>query len=228
MAELSVRAIAAAVDEHPEYRRVAAFEGDAAMLDVAETLARFRGTPVGRLRFLADDHKADVAVAALAALGPPDEPQPLLLVRADPDPDPFVAVLPRIVHDLPWVSEELGITHLEELSGTAVVELLSWLLDERGATVVIADQPPVVVGEPKPLSAVALRVSHGGGPLRITGWGSGEPAPSTHVFGGPGPCDGWRGLSEAVADGRVVPGHSVTVEVRGPALGWVRLEAGGG
>ena len=229
MADLHVRAIGAAVDRDPAYRTAAAFEGDAAMLDVADTLARFRATEVGALRFLADDHKTDVAVAALAALGPPDRPQPLYLVRPDPDPDPFVAVLPRIVHDLPWVTEELGVTHLEERSGTAFVRLLDWLLDERGATVVLADQPAVVVGEPGPVSAVALRLSReGGGPLRITGWGAGDPPAAAHAFGGPGPCDGWRGLAEAVDARSVPPGDSVTVSVGGAAPEWVRLAVEGG
>ncbi|MEJ2853337.1 MULTISPECIES: hypothetical protein [unclassified Saccharothrix] len=228
MADLHVAGIGAAVDRDPAYRTAAAFEGDAAMLDVADTLARFRATAVGALRFLVDDHDTDVAVAALSALGPPDRPQPLYLVRPDPDPDPFVAVLPRIVHDLPWVTDELGVTHLEERSGTAFLRLLDWLLDERGATVVLADQPPVVVGEPGPVSAVALRLSREGGPLRVTGWGAGAPPAATHAFGGPGPCDGWRALADAVAAHRVLPGDSATVSVGGADPQWVRLAAEGG
>ena len=180
----------------------------------------------------------DVSSLALAGLGVPAAPQPLFLVRSGPLRDSMVAALAQLVHESGWAGEDMGITHLEELGGTAVFDLLRWAVPaDAGATVMVCDEPLFadmrVAGRFK---AVGLRVRRGPGPLRVLGCGEGASAAAAvgvdgadsaeHRFSGRGPCDGWLAFHEALAAGKVRDGERVLIHARGPLReGWLLLDA---
>lgn len=240
MSELSVLAISAVFQEHPDYRPVpvsAASAENEGVAQLARAVAEFTGVPAERLRMLAD---ADVQAAtqvgghALAALGAPAEEQPLFLVRSGPLLDPYSAELARLVHESGWAGEDVGITHLDELGGTAVFGLLNWALPEQAeATVLVCDDPLFVdeLDGRAPIGVVGLRVLHGPGPLRVLGCGEGVPEPgllgeADHRFLGTRPCDGWRALHAMLAAGRIDDGDRILLHTRGPRReGWLALEA---
>jgi hypothetical protein len=173
----------------------------------------------------------DVSGLALAGLGAPGQAQPLFLVRSGPLRDSMVAALAQLVHESGWAGEDLGITHLEELGGTAVFDLLRWAVPpETGATVVVCDEPLFVDARaPGRFKAVGLRLRHGAGPLRVLGCGEGGSADTDsaeHRFSGRGPCDGWLAFHEALTAGKVQDGERVLVHARSPLReGWLLLEA---
>ena len=154
-----------------------------------------------------------------------------------------MAALAQLVHESGWAGEDLGITHLEELGGTAVFDLLRWAVPAgTGATVVVCDEPLFVDARvPGRFKAVGLRLAQGAGPLRVLGCGEGGPAAAqgaegtvgaegtdgaAHRFSGRGPCDGWLEFHEALAAGKVRDGERVLVHARGPLReGWLLLEA---
>lgn len=232
MTGLVVEAIAVAVLERPSYLSVADFVADPDMMALARAAAERNEVPLERLRFLADEPDLDVASVALDELGPPDAEQPVLLVRSSPDPDPFVSSLARMVSERTWVGEELGLTHLDELGGTAVLEFLDWFMPESGATVLIVDQSPVIdiqAMRPSP-AAVALRVGRGSGLIRVVSWGEGVPPPAiAYRFTGQGPCDPWIDLHTALAGGWLAPGDEALLHATGAAgrEGWALIELDG-
>jgi hypothetical protein len=228
---LVVEAIAVAVLERPAYLSIADFVTDPDMMALARAVAERNELPLDRLRFLADEPDRDVASVALDELGPPVDKQPVLLVRGGPDPDPFVTTLARMVAGRPWVDEELGLTHLDELGGTAVLEFLDWFMPEGGATVLIVDQCPVVDVErqlPSP-AAVALRVGRGNGLIRVVSWGAGVPPPAmAYRFSGQGPCDPWIDLHTALAGGWLAAGDEALLHATGEGReGWALIEVTG-
>jgi hypothetical protein len=229
MSSLVVDAIAVAVDEKPNYLVAAELE-DANLREMAKVIAGLGVAPFERLAMLADTTDgSDVSARALAAMGPPAAPHQLYFVRSGPDADPFVAMLPRLVHHLGWVTEDFGITHLDELGGTSVLELLSWAADPgSGSTAVVVDEPVFADADalPPSLSAVALRVHSGTGPVRVLSWGEGAPGTDgvSHVFAGRGPCDSWIGLHAALRTGVVADGDRVLLHACGGREGWALLD----
>jgi hypothetical protein len=233
MPELVIDAISVAVDEQPGYRPATAIE-DPALREIAEVVAGLDSSAPDRLLVLADIlDGTDVTARAVAQLGAPPQPQPLYLVRSGPEPDPFVAMMPRLVHGLDWVTEDLGITHLDEVGGVGVLELLRWSADPAlGVTVVLVDQPVFVDAErpPKSVLAVAFRVSWGSGPLRVLDAAERAVPASVldaamHRFGGAGPCDAWIGLHAGLRSGIVGDGERVLLHTSGGGReGWVSLD----
>lgn len=234
---LSVEAISVAVRQHPGYRPVAALDDDAGELrPLVEDVARYSGVPADRLWLLAPDDRraAEVAAPALAALGPPSADEPLFLVRSGPPRDPYAVDLARLVHEAGWAGEDVGVTHLDELGGTVIFRLLSWVVPEGAtATVLICDDPLFTDAAhgSRPIAAVGVRVRRGPGPLRVLGCGEGTPAGSVAStvagrFDGAGPCDGWLALHAALRSGRVADGDQVLLHARGPAReGWLSMVA---
>jgi hypothetical protein len=232
--DLYVTALAVAVREDPEYRPVSALPEDDHIARIARSFGILRTIPIQWLMALSDDGDAmDVCAQALTALGVPADEQPLYLVRSGPLPDPYIAVLARLVQRLGWRGEDTGITHLDEAGGTAVFDLLDWSTGPGdGATAVILDEPlfaDVRVGT-SPVRAVAVRVCRGAGPLRVLGWGEGDPEAdgpdaATHLFDGRGPCDGWLDLHTAALSEGLSDGDQVLIRARGGSRhGWVRFE----
>jgi hypothetical protein len=225
---LVVEAMAVAVLDRPAYLSIADFVQDPSMMALARAVAERNELPLERLRFLADEPDVDVASVALDELGPPAAAQPLLLVRDGQDPDPFVTTLTRMLAGRPWVTEELGLTHLDELGGIAVLEFLDWFMPDTGATVLIVDQHPVIdVGEVRPPpAAVALRVGRGAGLIRVVSWGEGEPPMMTaYRFTGRGPCDPWIDLHTALAGGWLAGGDNALLHATGSGRhGWALVE----
>lgn len=224
---LCVDAVGVAVVAHPNYRPLHEFP--AGVLPARRLPA---AVPAEHLMVLAPEETEldgpDVSALALAALGVPAREQPLFLVHADPPRDTRVAPLARLVHETGWPGEDLGITHLDELGGTVVFDLLGWAVPDTGATVVICDEPLLVDARRGPVrfAAVGLRVRRGAGPLRVLGCGEG--APEGHVdgprFTGAGPCDAWLALHAALARGAIADGESVLLHARGPLReGWLSL-----
>jgi hypothetical protein len=237
MPELTIEAIAGVVAAQPAYRPATDLADGHELGSLSRTIAGLRGVAPDRVAVLeARPDGVDVSSRALAALGRPAVAgQPVYLVRAEPEPEPFVATLARLVHELGWpAGEDLGVTHLAELGGVLILELLSWLVDPAvGATVLIVDEPLFVDGADRPatLSAVALRLGAGdsptGGSIRVLGWGEGAPAARVaHAFFfGAGPCDAWLRFSAALRAGRILAGDRVLLCTRGPRHeGWVLLE----
>jgi len=179
----------------------------------------------------------DVSALALAGLGVPAAPQPLFLVRSGPLRDSMVAALAQLVHESGWAGEDVGITHLEELGGTAVFDLLRWAVPvDAAATVIVCDEPLFAdMRAAGRFKAVGLRVRRGPGPLRVLGCGEGASAAAVgvegadaaeHRFSGRGPCDGWLAFHEALAAGQVRDGERVLIHARGPQReGWLLLDA---
>lgn len=234
MPEVSIEAISVAVRQHPGYRPVAALDATEDLPLLVADVARFSGIPPERLWLLdPDDGRApDVATPALAALGAPAADEPLFLVRSGPPRDPYAVELARLVHEAGWAGEDVGVTHLDELGGTVIFRLLSWVVPEGAtATVVICDDPLFTDAAhgSRPIAAVAVRVRRGPGPLRVLGCGEG--APNNHQdagsrFAGAGPCDGWLALHAALRSGRVADGDRVLLHTRGPAReGWLSMVA---
>ncbi|HEY4023721.1 MAG TPA: hypothetical protein VGM75_33910 [Pseudonocardiaceae bacterium] len=232
MSELAISAISVAVDETPSYRPAPDIT-EPELREIAEVVAALDEIPVERMAVLPDSPE-DVASHALAAIGAPANSQPLFLFRSGPDPDPFVAMLSRLVHSADWVSEDYGITHLDELAGVALLALLSWAADPVvGATALVLDQPVFVDTEapPKSMLAVALRIS-GAGPLRVLANAEGAVpeavrADAVHRFNGTGPCDAWVGLHAGLRSGLVGDGDRVLLHTCGGVReGWALLEVG--
>lgn len=231
---LSVEALAVAFQANAGYRPMPA--GDEA-LPVIAALGAIRGLPADRLA-VRDGRGAneDVCGRALSGVGVPADDQPLYLVNPGMGPDMFVAVMPRLVQELGWRGEDIGITHLDEAGGTAVFGMLDWSTGPDGrATVLIVDEPLFVdvLAGPRPVSAAAVRVSRDAGPLRILGAGEGDPpaelpggaGTASHEFGGPGPCDGWLALTQAALDGRLGDGDRVLIRADGASRrGWALFE----
>lgn len=217
-------------------KRLAADEV-ASMIDFVVTAVTYTNIPrdVVRMLLLREDG-VELAELALATLGAPPRPQPLLLVQASCDRDTPAMLLPKLVHELDWyVTEELGITHLGALGGTAILDMLSWSVDPHaGATAVVADQPHFVAADqvPEQISAVALRFGADGA-LQVLDWGEGRPpADSGRRFSGPGACGGWLALHAALGRGELRTGDPIAVQSRaGDRLGWALLrfrgESGG-
>jgi hypothetical protein len=234
--ELTIEALAVAVADTPAYRPANELADGHELRSLSRTIAGMREVGLDRVAVLdARPDGVDVSSRALAALGRPAVPgQPVYLVRPEPESEPFVATLARLVHELDWpAGDDLGVTHLEELGGVLIFELLSWLVDPAvGATVLVVDEPLFVDGAHRPstVSAVALRVGAGDGPIRVLDWGEGAPAATAaHVFlTGAGPCDTWLALHTALRAGRIAAGDRVLLRTRGPRReGWVLLEVTG-
>lgn len=235
-ATLSVSAIAVAVDDAPAYVPVPRITGERRR----ETEQVLTGLGVrSRTGFAVLDESPageDVAERALAGLGRVDPPAPFYLVRSGPGTDPFVAMLPRLVHGRAGLGDDLGITHLDELGGLLVFGLLSWSVPRDGGAVVLVVDQPVYVPDgavPATVSAVALRVHRGDGPVLVRAWGEGEPPISaltsaTSVLGGPGPCDAWLALRAALRTGAVSAGDRVLMRAgRDDRRAWAELDVRG-
>ena len=247
LSELSVGAISIASRRNPDYRPTTTLAESADLMQLVQATADVTGIPIDQLVMLAaPGDEDDVSALALAALGPPADEQPLFLVRSGPVPDAYSAVLARLVHDAGWSGSDVGITHLDELGGTMVFDLLTWALPEQtGATALICDEPLFAdaLAGPAPIAVVGLRVWRGSGPLRVLGFGEGAPGvgagpvinPDTgtdtdtgsytgtgtgavagHRFTGSRPCDGWLALHAALAAGRIVDGDLIFLHTRGP------------
>lgn len=231
MPDLGIDAIGVAYAAHADHQPVAALAEDY-VLPLARLVAEAGGIPVERVWMLSPDTAADVATQALAALGTPAGEQPLFLVRSGPLRDPYVVELARLVHDAGWTGDDLGITHLDELGGTVVFDLLDWAVPaETGATALICDEPQYTdaLAGSVPLAAVALRLRRGPGPLHVLGCGEGRPGKAARgglTFTGARACDGWLALHAALATGQVADGERILLHTRGAAReGWLALEA---
>jgi hypothetical protein len=227
MPELSIDAIGVAVATQHRFVPISA---ELAAGLPAERLAA-TGIPLERLMVLgAENGSGDPSVGprALAALGVPPAPEPLFYVRSGPPYDPMVCALAGLVHGSGWAGEEVGITHLDELGGSMVFDLLDWAVPATG-TALICDEPVFCdarAGHAR-YSAVGLRLRRGAGPLRVLGCGEGRPsyAPG-RVFGGRGPCDAWLAFYTALRAGQVEDGERVLLHTRGPVReGWLSLRA---
>ncbi|MCX4661906.1 hypothetical protein [Streptomyces uncialis] len=233
---LSVVALAVATEEDPRYhdpRRsrdtedmaglfggwdtAREDEGDGLLAAYLASVAQYSGAPPSELRMLtAPPDGEDIARTALSRLGPPPGPQPFVLVQASADRDMLSAALPRLVHESRWpVTEDLGLTHLGDLGGTAVVGLVSWWADARsGATALVVDQPLFALAGTLParLTAVALRFGDGDGPLHVLDQGEGRPPPAAdRSFHGPGACGGWPELHHALHHDELRPDDRILV-----------------
>jgi hypothetical protein len=231
MPELTIDALAMAVAEHPVYHPVSSLTGQEDLAVIAQVVATARGVPVECLAVLAEEFgEADLARLALAELGPPRRPESLYLVQPDQDVDPFVAELPRLVHELAWTpTEDLGLTQLDELGGIALFDLLGWALpDGAGATAAVVDRPPIVESDrlPRPLRVLALRIRAGAGPVRVVACGEGAPTvDADHRFAGRGPCDAWEALHRSLRAGSLADGERVLLHTHGLIRqGWLLLE----
>jgi hypothetical protein len=243
VAELYVDAFATAVRSRPRLRPAAELPRRNPRRQVANMIARSRGVPAEQM-YVREPVPGDPAEAAdhattlraLDALGPPEDDQTLFLVRSGPVIDPMTAPLAATVHAAGWTGDDLGITHLEEQGGTQVFRLLAWAVPEdRGATVVIVDDPAYVAEEAeKPaFAAVALRLARTGA-LRVVAGGEISPGASAlpaetrqaRVFAGPGACDAWLDLYGALSSGEVGRGELVLLRTVGDERqGWLLLEA---
>ncbi|BAJ32352.1 MULTISPECIES: hypothetical protein [Kitasatospora] len=217
--ELSLTALAVAADPDPAplYRPTGPLTGhrpDTRLL--AALAARLRGPDAGAPLAAAPDraHLADLAAAALAALGPVPDGTGLLLVQPGHDTDHDAFPLPRLVHDAPWrVGEDLALSHPEDSGGLDVFDLLRWWLPPGGRTaLVLADRPEFAGrdGAPPTGTVLALLVTAGPGTLTVL----------------PGPVDGpalrcaaptaavaWLALARALADGALPPGGTAELAV---------------
>lgn len=230
---LSVDAIGVAVQPNPDYRPVTDFDPDDELWPLVHAIAELTGTPAEHLGMLADqDDGTDVCSVALGRLGLPPVPQPLYLVRSGPLADPYVAMLSRLVEKSGWAGSDVGITHLDELGGTLVFDLLDWCVQsDAGATALIAHEPLFADARtgPEPVCALGLRVGRGPGPLRVLGWGEGAPggeaAAARHRFLGSTSCDSWLALCRALDEGAIRRDDSVLIHTLGRREGWLLLEA---
>ncbi|HEY8980270.1 MAG TPA: hypothetical protein VIU15_11875 [Streptomyces sp.] len=233
MPELYVEALATAVREDPSYVPVLELAAGDERRWLGEFAARATSvSPAGLGVLDPGGDEARLCAAALAALGPADDAESLYLVRSGPVLDAWVSMLARLVHEGDWQGEDLGLTHLGHLGGTAVFELLGWAVpDGAGASVLIVDEPPVRENAhwADRQAVVGLRLSRTPGALRIVDAGEGRPPrlPVPYSFAGPGPCDGWLALGEALSAGLVRAGDRVLLHTGdGPEpRGWVLLDA---
>uniref|UniRef100_UPI00189245E4 hypothetical protein n=1 Tax=Catenulispora rubra TaxID=280293 RepID=UPI00189245E4 len=180
MLDLSVEALGIAVLPYTHYLPLQVDVASAPIEAVTRFERRARGIPVEHaMRVAMDDEvdsaaEPDVSALALAALGSPPAAQPLFLVHDVPR-DSLVSALAGLVQGSGWAGEDVGITHLEELGGTVLFDLLDWAMPEVGATVLICDEPDFAdarLGAGR-FSAAALRVRPGGGALRVLDCGEG-------------------------------------------------------
>ncbi|MFI0351073.1 hypothetical protein [Actinomadura sp. 9N407] len=245
MADLYIDAIATSVRSWPRFQPSAELPRRDPRRRVADMIARERRIPAERMyvRHPVPGDPADAADyattwRALDALGPPGDDQTLFLVRSGEVVDPMTSPLAGTVHALGWTGDDMGITHLREQGGTQVFRLLTWAVPEdRGATVVIVDDPAYVAVETdKPAFAgVALRVARTGA-LRIVANGKGAPgmealpaeaeARRVQVLSGPSACDAWLDLYAALSTGVIAQGDLVLLRTEGDQWeGWLLLEA---
>jgi hypothetical protein len=230
---LSVSAIAVATDDTPSYIPVPRITGER-LRETEEVLTSLGVRDSDGFVVLAESPAGeDVAERALVGLGRVDPPEPFYLVRSGPGTDPFVAALPGLVHQFAGLGDDLGITHLDELGGLALFSLLSWSVPaSAGAIALVVDQPVYLPGDDAPaaVSAVALRVRRGDGPVRVSSWGEGAPpvtalARVAMVFAGLGPCDAWLALHDALRSGAVRDGDRVLLRAGGDdRAAWAELE----
>ncbi|MCK1822294.1 hypothetical protein MTQ10_22465, partial [Streptomyces sp. XM83C] len=247
---LSVDGIAVATEENPRYSDARGLQGaddgtglfggwdsagreagDGLLTAYLTSVAEHSGLPLGRLRMLMppSDGGPGPVEEALRRLGPPPVPQPFALVQSAADRDTLSAELPRLMQELGWpLTEDMGLTHLGDLGGAAVVDLVSWWADPAaGATVVVADQPLFALAGrlPRRLTAVALRFGGGEGPLHVLDQGEDRPVPDAdRVFAGPGACGGWPGLYRALVSDDPRPGDRILVRCgAGERHAWVLL-----
>jgi hypothetical protein len=243
VADLYIDALAIAVRSRPRLQPAAELPRRNRHRVLANMIARNRGVPAERI-YVRQPMPADAADAedyaltwrALDVLGPPDHDQTLFLVRSGPVIDPLTSPLAGALHAVGWTGDDVGISHLEEQGGTQVFRLLDWAVpQDRGATVVIVDDPPYVDVQNQKLTfaAVALRLARTGA-LRVVA--SGEIAPgapelpaaarNAHVLSGSGACDAWLDLCAALSSGTVKQGERVLLRTVGDERqGWLLLEA---
>jgi hypothetical protein len=227
MPDLGIDTIAFAAARREEYVPLSTLPGAAELVPPERLSAA--GIPLSRLMVrIPEDDDVDVAAQVLAALGTPAVPQPLFLVRSGPLRDPNVAALAGLVHRSGWAGEDVGLTHLDELGGTAVFGLLEWSV-ENEATAIVCDEPlfaDSVCGDPR-FAAVGVRLRRGTAALTVSGCGEGRPAlTGGHRFTGRGPCDAWLAFCAALAEGVVADGERVLLHTRGPLReGWLSLLA---
>jgi hypothetical protein len=243
VANLYIDALAIAVRSRPRLQPSAELPRRNHRRGVANMIARNRGIPAERIhiRQPIPDNPADaedyaITWRALDVLGPPDQDQTLFLVRSGPVIDPMTAPLAATLHAVGWTGDDVGISHLGEQGGTQVFSLLDWAVPEdRGATVVIVDDPPYVdVQAEKPtFAAVALRLVRTGA-LRVVASGQIAPgerelptaARNAHVLSGPGACDAWLDLYAALSSGTVRQRERALLRTVGDEQqGWLLLEA---
>lgn len=244
MAELSITALAVSVCDDAVYRPVAALAEGHEFQQLAQGVAQQAGTTLQAIRLRpADGQSTDVSALALAALGPEHRDEPLFLVRSGPLSDPYGALLARLVFESGWEGEDVGITHLDELGGTVVFDLLRWAVpDGGGATALICDDPlfahdaawdagqSAEENHRSRVAAAAVRVRRGSGALRVIGCGEGAPTAlsdhAEHRLHGRRPSDGWIALREAVARQCIDNGDRVLIHTRGSLReGWLLMEA---
>ncbi|SFC88307.1 hypothetical protein [Streptomyces aidingensis] len=235
---LCVDAISAAGRWHTGYVPLSAFPPS--ILPAARRASAFSGIPLDHLMVTADADAADpgeaaaedgVSALALAALGGDARDEPLFFVRSGPLRDAMVAELAGLVHRFRWKGDDMGLTHLEELGGILVLDLIGWAVP-AGATVLICDEPLYAdarAGGAR-FSAVALRLRRGSGPLQVLDCGEGAPAGAAdsagHLFTGRGPCDAWLAAHRALAAGQVTAGDTLLLHTKGPRReGWLTLRA---
>lgn len=237
MLDLSVEALGTAVLPYTKYSPMHVDVASASIRAATRYERRARGIPIEHAMQLAVDDdvdlsdEPDVSTLALAALGSPPDAQPLFLIRDLPR-DSMVSALAGLVQRFEWAGEDVGFTHLEELGGTVVFDLLDWVMPEAGATTLICDEPLYAdarLGGAR-FSAVALRVRPGAGPLRVLACGEGAPDATAeqaeHRFAGSGPCDGWLDLFDALAAGKIADGEQILLQARTPcAEGWTLIRA---
>jgi hypothetical protein len=232
---LSITTIAIATRERPDYYPVTALAEHDELRRLASGVAEHLGAALDSLALLSPptDDTPDLSALALAALGPEHREEPLFLVRSGPLPDPQSAFLARLVHESEWIGEDIGVTHLDELGGTLVFDLLAWAVHEQcGAIALICDEPlfTPAADAPPPGATTAVRVLRHPGPLRVLGCAEGPPpselCDATHRFSGSRPCDGWLALHDAASKGQIEDGEQVLIHTRGPLReGWLLLEA---
>ncbi|SFC88425.1 hypothetical protein [Streptomyces aidingensis] len=242
--DLSIGTVAVARHRHARYEPAPALTDTAYLVPLAGAASRATGIPVAALRLLVPDRGPDVSALALTALGGDARDEPLYYVRSGPQRDAVASPLSGLVHRLDWAGDDLGITHLEELGGTLVLDLVAWTLESGSAAVLICDEPAFTGtspgtfpgtspgdgdGRPVP-AAVALRLRRGSGPLQVLDCGEGAPAGAAdsagHLFTGRGPCDAWLAAHRALAAGQVTAGDTLLLHTKGPRReGWLTLRA---
>ncbi|HEY0495435.1 MAG TPA: hypothetical protein VGD48_06790 [Kutzneria sp.] len=227
MADLSITRLCAAVRTHTDYLPLTAFPDDLLPKQRVEAAIQ-EGIPVEHLIVVnpADSDLPELSDLALAAVGVPDDDQPLFLIRSGPLRDPMVTLLARMVLKFGWRGEDIGITHLDELGGTVGFELLDWAIPDV-ATVLICDEPVFAdarVGTGR-FATVGLRVRQGPGPLLVLDAGEGAPESFSDVewrFTGSGACDGWLDVHAALSAGDIADGDRILLHTKGPLReGWL-------
>jgi hypothetical protein len=228
MADMSITRLCVATRTHTDYLPLTAFPDDLLPKQRVEAAIQ-EGIPLEHLIVVnpADSDEPELSDRALAAVGVPDDDQPLFLIRSGPLRDPMVTLLARMVLQFGWRGDDIGITHLDELGGTVGFELLDWAIPDSGATVLICDEPVFAdarVGAGR-FATVGLRVRRGDGPLRVLDAGEGAPGSFPDVewrFTGSGACDGWLDVHAALTAGEVADGDRILVHTKGPLReGWL-------